>query len=202
MNDLETLINAGQKRGIEKVEIEKALQPEDRTAQMIGLRELGLALNEVGTYFHVQKQRVSQVTGTKTGLRAAPLVRDVIPVENVVALIWEAATEKPTMWSPKDRIYRNEVVHMFVSRNYTWDEARAHSSLCTKASSLDVLLKVKYNIEMNPIAQKAWFTEALKTQTVEEIHRSIDTGQRLDVFAPALFSTLKRLEVVECTLTD
>ncbi len=197
MNNLETLIDLGGKRGIEKEAIEKALEAEGRTKQMIDLRKLGLALDEIATGYGVKKQRVSQLTGTKNGFRAAPLVREIASVDEVVYLIWVAATENPDWWTAKDRIFRARVVQMFVDADYTWDAARAHSPLCTKASSLDVLLKVKYNVEMNAKAQKAWFLEALKTQTLEEIHKTINTGQSLYTGWPLFSRSLKGLGVIE-----
>ncbi len=108
-------------------------------------------------------------------------------------MIWVAATENPEWWTAKDRIFRAQVTQMFVDANFTWDEARAHSPLCTKASSLDVLLKVKYNVEMDPKAQKAWFVKALKTQSAEEIHQSVNEGQSLCPGWPMFSRSLKKL---------
>lgn len=196
MNDLETLIDLGRKRGIGEEEIEQALQTEGRSDQMTGLRKLGLALDEIAPYYGVKKQRVSQITGTKNGFRARPLVREIASVEKVVALIWVAATENAGWWTAKDRIFRAQVVQMFVDADYTWGEARAHSPLCTKASSLDVLLKVKYNVEMNPKAQKAWFLEALETQTLEEIHQKID-GRKLIIPLATYNWAIRKLGVIE-----
>ncbi len=83
MNNLETLIDLGGKRGIEKEAIEEALKSEGRTEQMIDLRKLGLALDEISPYYGVKKQRVSQITGTKNGFRARPLIREIASVEEV-----------------------------------------------------------------------------------------------------------------------
>lgn len=195
MNNLETLIKAGQKRGVKEKDIEKALKAKGRTEQMTALRKRGLALDEIASYYGVKKQRVSQLTGTKNGFRAAPLVREIASVDEVVCLIWVAATENPDWWTAKDHIYRQKVVQMFVDAGYTWDEAREHSPLCTKASSLDVLLGVKHNVEMDPKAQKAWFVKALKTQSAEEVHRSVNEGQSLYTGWPMFSRSLKLLGV-------